>query len=574
VLATSIAETSLTIEGVRVVIDSGLMRVPRFSPRSGMTRLETVRVTRASADQRRGRAGRVGPGVCYRLWNEHEEQHLAPHPRPEILDSDLAPLALDLAEAGIGDPTELQWLDPPPAAALSQARELLNQLGALDSSGRITDHGRQMARLALHPRLAHMLLEATAIGHGALACEIAALVSERDIFRSETGAPVEADLRLRLEALGDAQRGGLPSARTHAARVDRAALRRALAVARDLARLLRLDSRPSALDPAGLLLAFAYPDRIAQRRSAHDESRPWVGRFLLRNGVGASFHSPQALATAPYIVVAELGGQQPEGRIYLAAPIALEEIEAHFADQIEHDEVVEWDVESGAVRAQKRERLGALVLRERAIGSPSVTAVADALLDAVAKEGLRDLPWTDAARHVQQRMLFMHRLDPTWPDVSDAVLSARASDWLAPHVVGLTRRDQLRRLDLAEILLGMVEWRRRAELDEMAPSHIVVPSGSRLRIDYGNPESPVLAVRLQELFGLIETPRIARGRVLLTLHLLSPAQRPVQVTTDLAGFWRNAYFDVRKELKGRYPKHYWPDDPLEAPPTRHTRRRK
>jgi ATP-dependent helicase HrpB len=567
VLSTSIAETSLTIEGVRVVVDGGLMRVPRFSPRSGMARLETVRVTRASADQRRGRAGRVAPGICYRLWNEHEEQHLAAHGRPEILDADLAPLALELAEAGVTDPTELRWLDPPPAAALGQARELLRQLGAFDASGRITDHGRQMARLAVHPRLAHMLLTATALGHGALACDIAALLSERDIFRFDAGAPVDADLRLRLEALHDAARGRSETTHAHGASVDRGGVHRVRSVSRDLARSLRLDARPSSLDPAGLLLAFAYPDRVAQRRAAS------TGRFLLRNAIGAAFPSPQALAGEPYVVVAELGGRQPEGRIYLAAPVTLEEIETHFAEQIEHEQVVAWDGDAGAVRARDRERLGALVLRERPMPTPDPAAVAATLLEAIAQGGLRDLPWTDAVRQLQQRMAFMHHLDPTWPDVSDAALIATMSNWLAPHVYGLARRDELRRLDLAAILLGRLRWEQRATLDDVAPSHLTVPSGSRMRIDYTDPRSPVLAVRLQELFGLTETPRVGRGRVPLTLHLLSPAHRPVQMTTDLAGFWRTGYFEVRKELKGRYPKHYWPDDPLQAVPTRHVRPR-
>jgi ATP-dependent helicase HrpB len=575
VLATSIAETSLTIEDVRIVVDSGLMRVPRFSPRSGMTRLETVRVTRASADQRRGRAGRVAPGVCYRLWSEDEEQHLAPHRRPEILDADLAPLALELAEAGISDPAHLRWLDPPPAAALAQGRELLGQLGAIDSSGRITGHGRQMARLALHPRLAHMLIAANTLGHGDLACDVAALVSERDIFRSDTHGSSNADLRLRLEALHDFARGGLPTSHAPGVTVDRGAIRRALAVCRDLRRELPRISRPSARAPesAGLILAFAYPDRIAQRRSTRDDGRAVAGRFLLRNGVGVAFASPDRLASEPYIVVAELGGRPPEGRIFLAAPITLAEIETHFSDQIEHDEVVTWDGEAGLVRARERYRLGALVLHERSITAPDPAAVTAAVLGAVAENGLQDVPWTDTARQLQQRIAFMHRLDPTWPDVSDAELVATLSDWLGPHIYGLTRRDELRRLDLAGILLGRLDREQRAALDEHAPSHFTVPSGSRIRIDYSNPSAPVLAVRLQELFGLRETPRIGRGRVPLTLHLLSPAHRPVQVTTDLAGFWRTGYFDVRKELKGRYPKHYWPDDPLHAVPTRQVRPR-
>jgi ATP-dependent helicase HrpB len=575
VLATSIAETSLTIEGVRVVVDAGLMRVPRFSPRSGMTRLETVRVTRASADQRRGRAGRVAPGVCYRLWSEQEDQHLAAHGRPEILDADLAPLALELAEFGVSEPAELRWLDAPPAPALSQARELLTQLGALGADGRITKHGRRMARIGVHPRLAHMLLAASELGHGALACDVAAILGERDVLRFDAGAPVDADLRLRLEALDDLADRGAPSARAHAAVVDRGALHRALAVARDLRRELSVSTAAPAPRPdaAGLLLAFAYPDRVAQRRAARDDGRGSSERFLLRNGVGAALASPQALSAAAFLSVAELGGQAPEARIFLAAPLTLEEIETHFEGQIDYEEIVSWDAEAGVVRAQERERLGALVLRERASSTPDPERVTAALLRAIADGGLRDLPWTDTARQFQQRLAFLRHLDPAWPDVSDSALGARLPEWLAPHVHGFTRRDELRRLDLASILSGLLSWEQRAALDELAPSHVAVPSGSRIRVDYTDARSPVLAVRLQELFGLAETPRVGRGRVPLTLHLLSPAQRPVQVTTDLAGFWRTGYFEVRKELKGRYPKHYWPDDPLEAVPTRHARPR-
>ncbi len=573
VLATSIAETSLTIEGVRVVVDSGLMRVPRFSPRTAMTRLETLRVTRASADQRRGRAGRVAPGICYRLWTEQEEQQLVLHTRPEILEADLAPLALELAEAGIADAGELRWLDPPPPAALAQARELLVQLGALDNDGRITPHGRRMAALPLHPRLAHMLLAGSSLGHGALACDVAALLAERDIFRFDASTPVDADLSLRVEALGDSAR----STGAHSATVDRSGLHRVRAVSRELKQSLGMPAGRAPSDtvggPIGLLLAFAYPDRIAQRRTVRDHDASRAARFLLRNGVGAALPSPQALSAAPYVVVADLGGQPPEHRIFLAASLTSEEIEAHFGDQIEHEEVVSWDDESGVVRARQRDRLGALVLRDRAIASPDPASVSTALLSAVAQSELRDLPWTDGARHLQQRIMFVHSVDSAWPDVSDAALVATLTDWLGPHVYGFTRRDELRRLDLVAILLGTLGWEQRAALDELAPPHVEVPTGSRIRIDYGDRRSPVLAVRLQELFGLSDTPRIARGRVPLTLHLLSPAHRPVQVTTDLAGFWRTGYFDVKKELKGRYPKHYWPDNPLEALPTRHVRPR-
>jgi ATP-dependent helicase HrpB len=574
VLATSIAETSLTIEGVRVVVDSGLMRVPRFSPRSGMTRLETVRVTRASADQRRGRAGRVAPGICYRLWSVQEESQLAPYNRPEILEADLAPLALELAEAGVGDPAELRWLDSPPAAALGQARDVLIQLGALDASRRVTPHGRRLASLPLHPRLAHMLIAASSLGHGPLACDVAALLTERDIFRFDSGTPIDVDLALRVEALHD----GASSTRAHGASIDRATLHRVRSVSQDLRRNIRVepDRAPRTADggPLGLILAFAYPDRIAQRRASRDGDGIHAGRFLLRNGVGAALPSPQALSAAPYVVVADLGGQPPEHRIFLAAPLTLEEIEAHLTSQIEHEHVVSWDADAGAVRARDRERLGVLILRERAAATPDPAAIAKVLLTAVADSDLRDLPWTDAARQLQQRIVFLHHVDPTWPDVADATLVTTVSDWLAPHVYGFTRRDDLRRLDLTRIFLATLGWEQRATLDELAPPHIEVPSGSRIRIDYSDRRSPVLAVRLQELFGLGETPRIARGRVPLTIHLLSPANRPVQVTTDLAGFWRTGYFEVRKELKGRYPKHYWPDDPLQAVATRHVRPRR
>ena len=573
VLATSIAETSLTIEGVRVVIDGGLMRVPRFSPRTGMTRLETIRVTRASADQRRGRAGRVAPGICYRLWTEQEEQQLVLHTRPEILEADLAPLALELAEAGVTDAGELRWLDPPPPAALAQARELLAQLGALDRDGRVTAHGRRMAALPLHPRLAHMLLAGSALGYGALACDIAALLAERDIFRFDSGAPVDADLSLRIEVLVD----GARSIGAHGAAIEQSALHRVRAVARELKQSLGAGSGRSpngaAGGPIGLLLAFAYPDRIAQRRTVRDHDASRAARFLLRNGVGAALSSPQALSAAPYLVVADLGGQPPEHRIFLAASLTSQEIEAHFGDQIEREEIVSWDAESGIVRALQRDRLGAFVLRERAISAPDPAAVSAVLLSAVAQSGLRDLPWTDSARHLQQRIMFVHSVDPAWPDVSDTGLLATLADWLGPHVYGFTRRDELRRLDLVATLLGTLGWEQRRALDELAPSHFEVPSGSRIRIDYSDARSPVVAVRLQELFGLSETPRIAGGRIPLTFHILSPAHRPVQVTTDLAGFWRTGYFDVKKELKGRYPKHYWPDDPLEATPTRHARPR-
>lgn len=561
VLATSIAETSLTIPGVRVVVDAGLARVPRFSARSGMTRLETVRVSRASADQRRGRAGRVAPGVCYRLWEAHEEHGLVPHATPQILEADLAPLALDLAAAGITDPASLRWLDPPPAASYAQARALLVQLGALTSAdaASLTAHGRRMSELALHPRLAHMLIAAQPLGLGATACDLAALLGERDFVRGERGAP-EADLRLRLELL----RGGSAPAGTW---VDRDAVRRARAEGDRLRRALRIPERDADAGSCGLLVAFAYPERIAMRRPGDG-----AGRFVLRNGLGAAFGEPQSLSNASFLAVAELDGRQPESRIYFAAPLELAEIERHFGTAIERDHVVEWDDAARSARARTRRRLGAIVLTEGPAPDADADALGARLAEQVRSAGLEVLEWSDAARHLRARLAFAHRLDASaWPDSSSEALRERTDDWLAPAAAAA--RGVASRVNVYEALLSLLDWRARAELDDLAPTHLVVPSGSRVAIDYSDPAAPVLAVRLQEVFGLGESPRIGGGRVPVTLHLLSPAHRPVQVTRDLAGFWRTTYFEVRRELKGRYPKHFWPEDPLVAEPTRRTKPR-
>jgi ATP-dependent RNA helicase HrpB len=558
VLATSIAETSLTIDGVRVVVDGGLSRVPRYSPRTGMTRLATVRVPRASADQRRGRAGRQAPGICYRLWNALEEPTLLPRGVPEILETDLAPLALELATAGIADPGELAWLDPPPAAALAEARGLLSQLGALDSAGRITAHGRRLTRFALHPRLAHMVVRARELGAGEAACELAALLSERDMVRRQEGQ-ADVDLGLRLDLLrgvvvrSDVDRDTLQRVRTETRRCREAAERGAPR------------SGGAALS-TGALLAFAYPDRIGQRRPGES------GRYLLRNGQGAILE-PQALAREEYLVAAELDGQARESRIFLGAPITLEEIETHFANAVVREDVLGWDDAARAVTGRRRRRLGAIVLQDGPLPDPDPAAVARAMMEGVRREGVEHLPWTEPARRVRARLGFLHAIDAGWPDVSTEALTRDLDDWLAPRLAGARRWDQLERLDLGELLLDRLPWDFRAALEDWAPTHVEVPSGSRVPVDYSDPAAPVLAVRLQELFGLTETPTVARGRVPLTLHLLSPARRPVQVTRDLAGFWRTTYFEVRKDLKGRYPKHHWPDDPLRAEPTRHAKRR-
>ena len=563
VLATAIAETSLTIEGVRVVVDSGLARGPRFDPSSGMARLETTRVSRASADQRRGRAGRTAPGVCYRLWEEHEDHGLVAQAPPEILLADLAPLALELAVAGIHHAGELRWLTPPPAAALAQAGELLRQLGALDDDGRATPHGRAMAALPAHPRLAHLLLVARDIGMLDRAADVAALLLDRDVARGDR-AGADADLALRVELL--AREG---ASAPHGLIVDRDAVRRARDDSRQLRERVRAvgggaarRAQPRAEVGIGGLVALAYPDRIARRR----EGQP--GRYVMRGGGGATLVGEQSLTGSEYLAVADLDGQRGESRVYLAAALDEAELRTLFAGDIAREESVSFDEASGTVRARRREMLGAIVLSDVALGEPDPVLVARAFAEAVARRGIGALPWSDAARRIRERLAFARALDPEWPDVSDAALAASLDEWLAPHLAGMRRLDDLRRLDLAALLLDRVGWKRRAELDTLAPTHLQVPSGSRIPVDYADPHAPVLAVRLQEMFGLAETPRVGGGRVPLTLHLLSPAHRPVQVTRDLAGFWRSSYFDVRKDLRGRYPKHHWPENPLEATPTR------
>jgi ATP-dependent helicase HrpB len=559
VLATAIAETSLTIEGVRIVVDSGLARVSRFSPRSGMARLETVRVSRASAEQRSGRAGRTAPGLCYRLWSEADQAALLERAVPEILLTDLAPLALDLAMAGIVDPSVLRWLDAPPVASLARARELLVELEALDASARITEHGRRMAALGAHPRLAHMLLVGKSRGVGATACALAALLEERDLFRRDS-AIRDADLRSRLRAVGDAARERDP-------RVDRDRLRRVLERSAAWRSALGIPDRMPNEEAAGALVALAYPDRVARRRDASGD------RYLLRSGVGARVDDPGSLAGAPFLAIAETDGQSPEARVFLAAPVGMSELESLFAPQVTREEVIEWQRASGVVMGRVRERLGALVLREAPLRDADDEVVARVLLDAITHDdGLR-LPWSSAALGLRARVAFLHTLDPSWPDWSDSGLAGTLETWLLPHLIGLRRRTEVEQLDLAAILQAQLNFEQRRALERLAPTHVVVPTGSSIVVDYSDPASPRLAVRLQEMFGQTDTPRVAAGRVPLTLHLLSPAGRPVQVTRDLAGFWQSSYFDVRKELRGRYPKHDWPEDPLSAVPTRRTKRR-
>ena len=554
VLATSIAETSLTIEGVRIIVDSGWARVPRFDPVSGMTRLTTLRVSRASAEQRRGRAGRLGPGVCYRLWSEGEQAHLAEFNRPEILEADLAPLALDLAQWGMSDPAQLTWLDAPPPAAYAQARDLLQRLDALDARGTITAHGRDMARLPMHPRLAHMLLRGKALGAGASACELAALLGERDVLKGVR----ETDVRLRLMALrGETVVGA-----------DRAACAHVRKIAAQFRRQLNVEEAGTATDiGAGPLLAQAYPDRVGQRRQGSD------ARYRLANGRGAFFAEHETLSSEAYICAAELDGAAREARIFLAAALRLADIETHFADDIVTRDFVEWDAKSESVQARRQRRFGELILDDAPLPQPDAAALTAAMITGIRAMGMDVLPWIEDLRRWQQRVLFLRRVvGEDWADVGDDALLARLEEWLAPYLPHATRRSHLARIDLHAALYALLTWDQQRALEQLAPTHITVPSGTRVALDYSQ-DPPVLAVRLQELFGARDTPRLAGGKVAVLLHLLSPARRPVQVTQDLAGFWTRSYLEVKKDLKGRYPKHYWPDDPLQAEPTARTKRR-
>jgi ATP-dependent helicase HrpB len=550
VLATAIAETSLTIEGVRTVIDSGLARVPRFEPASGMTRLETVRASRATAEQRRGRAGRTAPGVCYRLWEEAEHRALPPFPVPEIREADLASLALELALWGTGDASTLAWLDEPPAAALQRARDLLRALEAIDAGGAVTSHGRAMAAMGTHPRLAHMMLAGARLGATKTAADLAALLDERDIWRGTHDRGI--DIRPRLVALRGGGNGG----------------GRVLRVAEQFRRRLDVGSGPAEPETAGRLLALAYPERIAQRRGR--------ASFRLANGRGARCDPADPLANAPFLAIADLDGEREDARIFRAAPLAREDIEQQFGARIVEEDTVEWDGREQAVIARRRRRLDALVLANAPLSRPDDAVVTAAVLSGIRSLGLSALPWDGEAATLRARIALLRRLDgpeSTWPDVSDAKLLETMEIWLVPFLGRITRRAQFSGIPLAKALASLLDWRQAQRLDREAPREIALPSGRRARIDYISAEEPVLAVRIQEMFGATATPAIAGGRVPLLLHLLSPAQRPIQVTRDLAGFWTSGYAEVRSELRGRYPRHFWPEDPRTAAPTSRVRPR-
>lgn len=566
VLATSIAETSLTIEGIRVVVDVGLRRYSEFDATTGMSRLVTGKVSQAAADQRRGRAGRLSEGDCYRVWSEGSQATLSPQTPPEILHADLAPLALELACWGAVDAGSLSWIDPPPAAPLAQARDLLHRLGAIGADGRISVHGRELAVLGMHPRLGHMLIKSRQIGAANLACDLAAVLSERDILRGQAGAR-DVDIRLRAAVMRGETRD-----LTAGIHVDERALTQAKRSAatwrRDFARGERDRADPH--EAAGILLAWAYPDRIGRARADG-------GRYLLANGRGAHFAEPQAMAKAEFIVAAELDGAEREARIFLAAPLSAAALDEHFGTLITQSEEIRWDERDAAVRARREQRLGALILRSSEIKAPDADQMLAASLAGLKQLGIGVLPWTPALRQWQARVELMrvhHVPAPTpWPDLSDAALERTLEEWAAPWLLGLTRREHFARFELRNALESFITHAQRTILEREAPTHFTVPSGSSIPLDYADGGIPSISVRLQELFGLQQTPAVAAAKVPLLLKMLSPAGRPVQITRDLVSFWQRGYHEVKKDLKGRYPKHYWPDDPYTAQATRRARPR-
>ncbi|MDY0267775.1 ATP-dependent helicase HrpB [Trichloromonas sp.] len=557
VLATNIAETSLTIEGVAVVIDAGWERRPRFDAARGMTTLELTRIARSSAEQRAGRAGRLGPGFCYRLWTEGLQGTLLPFAPPEIRSADLAPLALDLARWGVADAERLVWLDPPPSGHLAGARALLRLLGALDAGDRITPLGEAMAALPLHPRLARLLLAAQDFVCPALGADLTAILSERDLLcRSEMPRhAADSDLLDRLELIR----------RPGAEGVKRAA--------RQFRRLLGAEESQAASgdsETIGQLLAVAFPDRIGREREAGS------GRYLLSGGQGARLSPRSAVKGGEWLVAVELVGKSGgEGEIRVASRLCRERIENFFGQGLGWRREVDWEERAGRVVVREVRRLGAVIVQERPVKALPEDVV-PALLALLRRQGLGLLDWSSPEfAQWRARVMLLARLRPQggWPDLADVALLGSLEDWLAPYLAGVTTLVGLRRVDLFAALRALLSWERQRELDRLAPERLEVPSGSRIRLDYLSGERPVLACKLQELFGLAETPRLVDGELPVLIHLLSPAGRPLAVTDDLRSFWDAIYPEVKKEMKGRYPKHPWPDDPWNAVATRHVKRR-
>ncbi|MEI9926066.1 MAG: ATP-dependent helicase HrpB [Bradyrhizobium sp.] len=562
VLATSIAETSLTIEGVRIVVDSGVARVPRYEPDIGLTRLETVRASRAAVDQRRGRAGRTEPGVCYRLWDEPQTASMAAYTQPEILSADLSSLVLDLAQWGVRDPATLAFLDPPPAPALKEARSLLHELGALDGDDRITAEGKSLRALALPPRLARMIVDSHRLGAGEEAAEIAAVLTERGLGGDNV------DLEVRLDQFRRDRSQRATSARSQAQRW--ASQVAATPNPSPQGGGERIAQAATELPSTGMMLALAFPDRVARNRGK--------GSFVLANGRGAAVDPASALAREPYVAIAELTGTAAQGRILLAVRITLEEIELRFADQIEIADEVTFDRNAMALRARRKRALHAITLSEAPLALSPSADTARVLADGLIAAGVDRLPWSKPSKQWRDRVMFLRNaeaapLSSVWPDLSDDALAAQREAWLVPALTDKVSLKDFSATDLSEALMTLLPWELRARLEREAPTHFEAPTGTMLAIDYEAEQGPTIAVRLQELFGLNTHPSIAKGAIALVLELLSPAHRPVQVTRDLPGFWRGSYAAVRSDLRGRYPRHPWPEDPASAMPTRRVKPR-
>ncbi len=548
VLATSIAETSLTIEGIKVVVDCGFTRTMRFDPGSALSRMETLEITKDAADQRAGRAGRLSSGVCYRMWTKATQSRLRAHRTPEIVEADLASLVLDLSVWGISNPNDLIWLTAPPKAAIAQAFSLLSQLEAIEG-GRVTEQGRKINQLPCHPRIAHMLIMAQDEGLAALATDIAALLEERDPLDKDAGI----DINLRIEALRK-YRSGL---------LDNKILRRIEKVAAQYRKMLHIKANNDAVDPyeTGLLLVFAYPERIAFAKPGNN------AQFRLANGAVAAAGHKDDLAHEEWLAVAHLNMRDTNGKIFLASPLNPRDL----APMVKEKQLVEWDTKRGGFKAESNLCIGHIVLQSKPLRDFDEEQKIVAISKAIAKEGEWLLDWNKDVTQWQNRVLSLRRWNPheSWPDVSTTALLAENEKWLGPYLGTIRKPEDLKKIKMSEVLMHHLSYAQQQKLEELAPEKIRVPTGSFIKIQYqANGDVPILPVRLQEIFGWQDTPKVNAGKISLLMHLLSPGFKPVQITADLRSFWRGAYFEVKKELKARYPKHKWPDDPLTAVPNR------
>ena len=554
VLATNIAQTSLTIEGIKIVIDSGLHNVSVFSPFSGMNKLESQHISQDSATQRAGRAGRTSAGKAYHLW--HKSKILLKHDTPEILSADLSQLMLELALWGNDDITQLSWMDLPPSTSLHHAKTLLTDLGALDENGVITSHGKAMAKYPMHPRLAHMMLKAKELDLSYEASLLAVLISEKDIYRQSFGS---SDLRERVSVLHDIR----TQHNINTQNINLAQCKNLLANAK---RIEKQQNPTLNTELLGVLLAFAYPDRIAKLRG--DKS----STYLLANGKGAVLHQQDELFNTGFLVIADVDAKQTNASIYKAIAISHTQIEEHLSEQLQTHEDVTWNEEQERVEARRVTKIGAITLKSIALKSPSPEKVAEVLIEELEELGLDALTWSKEALALRQRVNFVNHHGLDFPDFSDAYLLENMDTWLAPYLTNITSLKACKGLNLHNILLGLLDYKQTQTLDTLAPDKLKVASGSNIAIDYTDPAQPILAVRLQEMFGTQETPSVLNGKVKLMLHLLSPAHKPMQITQDLQSFWANTYADVKKDLRGKYKRHYWPDDPLEAKATSRTKK--